>query len=37
MFKVSKICYILSQTYNATLFLFGYFNVNAHALSKLFH
>ena len=29
--------YILSQTYNATLFLFDYFYVNAHALSKLFH
>ena len=28
---------ILSQTYNATLFLFDYFYVNAHALSKLFH
>ena len=29
--------HILSQTYNATLFLFDYFYVNAHALSKLFH
>ena len=28
---------ILSQTYNATLFLFDCFYVNAHALSKLFH
>ena len=28
---------ILSQTYNATLFLSDYFYVNAHALSKLFH
>ena len=28
--------YILSQTYNATLFLFDYFYVNAHALSKMF-
>ena len=29
--------YILSQTYNATLFSFDYFNVNAHVLSNLFH
>ena len=29
--------HILSQTDNATLFLFDYFFVNAHALSKLFH
>ena len=28
---------ILSQTYNATLFLFDYFYVHAHALGKLFH
>ena len=28
---------IMSQTYNATLFSFDYFYVNAHALSKLFH
>ena len=27
---------ILSQTYNATLFSFDYFYVNAHALNKLF-
>ena len=29
--------YILSQTYNATLFLFDYFYVNEYALSILFH
>ena len=28
---------ILSQTYNATLFLFDYFYVLAHALGSLFH
>ena len=28
---------ILSETYNAPLFSFDYFYVNAHALSKLFH
>ena len=28
---------ILSQTYNATLFLFDYFYVHAYALGKLFH
>ena len=32
-----KFVYILSQTYNATLFLFDYFHANAHALSNLFH
>ena len=29
--------HILSQTYNASLFLFAYFFVNAHVLSKSFH
>ena len=28
---------ILSQTYSATMFLFDYFYVHAHALGKLFH
>ena len=29
--------HILSQTYNASLFLFAYFFVNAHVLSKSLH
>ena len=35
--KLSSEPCILSQTYNATLLLFDYFYVHAHALGKLFH